>query len=110
VPFDFAGTAWEIEMLTELGWLGKAFFVMPAASVLHRWLGIKLLTRDYRELWEAGRARYQWLNLPEYDALGAVVQVADGARILMRFGSAQRDGLKTLLACLEELSSTNKSP
>jgi hypothetical protein len=61
-------------------------------------------------LWEAGRARYRWLNLPEYDDDGAIVQAIGEVRLLLRFRNVQTDDLKMLRARLQELSATNKSP
>jgi len=116
IPFEFEGTAWEIEMLVERGWLNKSFFVMPATPVTQRVLRTRWFARDYQALWEAGRARYSTLNLPEYNARGAVVQVGDGVRVLEGFGRrqsladrkrVQRD-LETLRSRLAELSAGNE--
>ncbi len=117
VPFNFEGTAWEVEMVVESGFLKKTFFVMPAKSIIHRLFGLKYLSRDYKTLWEAGRARYRELDLelPEYDTRGAIVQINDDVRILKIFGDKFLDNkrsirdLKTLHAILQELSSANKT-
>ena len=117
VPFNFEGTALEVEMVMESGFLKKTFFVMPAKSIFHRLFGLKYLSRDYKTLWEAGRARYRKLDLelPEYDTQGAIVQIDDDVRILKIFGDEFRDNkrskrdLKTLHAILQERSSANKS-
>jgi hypothetical protein len=118
IPFDFEGTAWEVEMLMEQGWLDKSFFVMPATPPTERVLQLRRFSRDYRALWEAGRARYGALNLPTYDPQGAVVQVGDDARVLRGFGRRLRfadrkraeHDLETLRVRLAELSASNASP
>ena len=119
VPFDFEGTAWEVEMLMEHGWLAKTFFVMPAAAPLARWLHVPWYSRDYRAYWEAGRVRYAMLELPEYDDQGAVVLVGEGRRIFRGFGhrafswageadrQRREPDLETLRARLAELSDGN---
>ena len=117
VPFDFEGTAWEVEMVVELGFLKKTFFVMPAKSVIHHFFGLKYLSRDYKTLWEAGCTRYRELDLelPEYDTQGAIVQIDDDVRILKIFSDKFRDNKrsirdhKTLRVILQERSSANKS-
>lgn len=117
VPFDFQGTAMEVEMVVESGFLKKTFFVMPAKSILFRLFGSKRFSRDYKELWESGRFRYRklGLELPEYNNQGAIVQIKDDVRILKIFGDkfldnkrSKRD-LKTLHAILQERSSANKT-
>jgi hypothetical protein len=113
VPFDFQGTAWEVEMLQERGRLAGTFFVMPARP----FLSVGWFSRDFRTLWEAGRARYASLDLPEYDPRGAVVQAGVTGRVFRGFGSrfrgadrqqAERD-LESLRACLAELSAGSAS-
>jgi hypothetical protein len=117
VPFDREGTAWEVEMLVERGWLDKVFFIMPAASPLRGWPNPQRLSPNYRKLWKAGRVRYKALNLPEYDKQGAMVQVGDGVRVLKVFGGwklstadrqRRKRDLETLRSRLEVLSSANK--
>ena len=88
VPFDFGGTAWEVEMLVARGWLDRTLFVMPASPVTRRWLGLPWFSRDYERLWEAGRTRYPALQLPEYDQRGGLVQVGADPRVFRGFGSA----------------------
>lgn len=118
IPFDFEGTAWEVEMLVDQNWLKKSFFVMPATPPTTRVLWLQRFSRDYRALWEAGRARHGALNLPTYDPQGAVVQVGDDARVLRGFGRRPRfadrkraeHDLETLRSRLAELSASNESP
>ena len=88
VPFDRDGTAWEVCLVKELRLLDRVVFVMPAAgTVIRQVFRISGQSRDYRLLWEAGRARYSWLPLPEYDDRGAMLQINDGrASILAAFG------------------------
>jgi hypothetical protein len=89
VPFDFEGTAWEVGLLAEREWLNKTFFVMPAMARMARRLLLRRVTRDYRALWDAGRARYaSIIELPDYDERGGIVAPAPGhdARLLRGFG------------------------
>jgi hypothetical protein len=116
VPFDFEGTAWEVEMIMERGWLPKTFFVMPAQSRLHGWPGLRRFYLDYQTLWEKGRRRYEPLKLPAYERQGAVVSAGDRVRVFKGFGSRRfipknrqraQDDLETLRAILRELSAAN---
>ena len=88
-PFDYEGTAWEVNMLVDAGWLGKTFFIMPEEQGFARRLGMKWMTRDYRDLWEKGQARYQKLALPNYQKQGLIFQILDGQVISYQFGSAR---------------------
>ena len=85
VPFASEGTAWEVDLLVRSGWLEKTFFVMPAEQ--SRRLSIKWMTVDYREMWSAGRERYQSLPLPDYDEQGEIFQLIDSEVIHYWFGS-----------------------
>jgi hypothetical protein len=116
VPFDFEGTAWEVEMIMERGWLPKTFFVMPAQSMLHGWPGLRRFYLDYQALWEKGRRRYEPLKLPAYERQGAVVSDGDRVRVFKGFGSRRfipknrqraQDDLETLRAILRQLSAAN---
>lgn len=121
VPFDSDGTAWEVETLVRRGWLSKSAFVMPATPVTQRVFGLRLFSRDYRALWAAGRARYTALDLPEYNARGAVVLAGADGRVLHGFGrapvfadSADRERVErdfeTLRSWLADLSASNDPP
>ena len=89
VPFDFEGTAWEIDHLTECELLDRTLLIMPALGPVHRLLRIPLFSRNYREHWEAGRKRYVGLELPGYDDSGAILEIRGGrASVLARFGRA----------------------
>lgn len=117
VPFDFKGTATEVEILKDSGFVNKTFFVMPAQSVTWRLFGLKLMTRNFRTLWEAGRTRYQklGLELPEYDASGGIIQINEEVRILKVFGdkyttnNRSKHDLKDLNSILQKLMSANKT-
>lgn len=87
VPFGFEGTAWEVQMLVGQGLLPKVFAVMPAVLMHRRWKLFTRVTRDYRALWEAGRARYVELRLPEYDPAGGIVTFVEGIQLLKGFGN-----------------------
>jgi hypothetical protein len=119
VPFNFEGTAWEVEMLVRRGWLSKSLFVMPAIPVTRRLMGVRWFSRDYEALWAAGRRRYKALDLPEYNARGAVVRAGADRRVLYGFGRVpvfadsddreQVEGdLETLHFWLAELSTHNE--
>jgi len=87
VPFDFEGTAWEIDHLTKCKLLDRTLLIMPALGPVHRFLRIPLFSRNYPELWEAGRKRYVGLELPEYGRSGAILEIRGGrAKVLARFG------------------------
>jgi hypothetical protein len=118
VPFNFEGTAWEVEMVIKSNWLLKTFFVMPAHASLHRLPGFRRLSLDYRDKWEKGRARYGMLKLPEYDEQGAVVLFGDRMRVFRGFGRKSLriankkrtdSDLNALRSILTELSAANKS-
>ena len=112
VPFDYKGTAWEVGLLLDSGWLEKTFFVMPAEQFYSRWPIYNRRTVDYRSLWAAGQARYQVLSLPAYDPQGQILQVIEGKVTPYLFGGspshidktreAKRD-IAALQARLEEL-------
>ena len=89
VPFDYEGTAWEVNMLVEAGWLDKTFFIMPQEQGFARRLGMKWMIRDYRDLWEKGQTRYKDLLLPDYQKQGQIFQIIEGHLISYQFGSAQ---------------------
>jgi hypothetical protein len=89
VPFDYEGTAWEVNMLVDAGWLDKTFFIMPEEQVFARRLGMKRMTRDYRMLWEEGRKRYTNLALPPYQKQGLIFQLMEGQVKRYQFGSAR---------------------
>ncbi len=102
VPFDFEGTAWEVELLAVRGWLGKTFFVMPATARMARQMRLRWVTRDYRALWEAGRARYAALvELPPYDEHGGVTAAGEEMRLYTGFGG--RLGLKDRKQAAQDL-------
>jgi hypothetical protein len=114
VPFDSDGTAWEVNLLVDAGWLDKTFFVMPAEQGFARGLGIKRLTIDYRTMWAAGRTRYQALALPAYEKQGQIFQRMGGEIRSYLFGSSLsmppgldahgRGDITPLRARLEELA------
>jgi len=119
VPFDFQGTAWEVEMLSQHSWLDKTLLVMPATPPTQRVFGIALFSRDYRTLWTAGRARYPALELPEYNPRGAVIQAGSNRRVFEGFGRSPvsfdpdtknraKRGLEELRSWVAELSAGNK--
>lgn len=87
VPFDSDGTAWEVNLLVDSGWLDKTFFVMPSEQGLARQMGLKRLIIDYRNMWDAGRARYQNLALPAYIKGGLIFQIIKGKITSYYFGS-----------------------
>ena len=89
VPFDYDGTAWEINMLVEAGWLEKTFFIMPEEQGFARRLGMKWMTRDYRDLWEKGQAHYANLHLPDYHKQGLIFQIMDRQVTGYQFGSTR---------------------
>jgi len=89
VPFDYEGTAWEVNMLVGAGWLGKTFFIMPEEQGFARQLGMKWMTRDYRDLWEKGQARYKNLRLPDYQKQGLIFQIMGEQVKSYQFGSSR---------------------
>lgn len=113
------GIVQEVEMLIEYRWLHKTFFIMPAMPFLSSWLGkTQDSSRNYRDRWESGRARFPELDLPEYDPGGCVVQVPDGGYVFKVFGYGRyrwnwRDrtraegGLTALLSHLDDLTTGN---
>lgn len=111
VPFDYDGTAREVAMIGEHGWQSKTFAVMPARPPL----AIATVRRDFRRLWEAGRARYPALQLPPYDADGCILHLGPQPTIYRGFGAhrafaqgrARQRDLAALGARLAELARGN---
>ncbi|MCB1910088.1 MAG: hypothetical protein KDH15_22215 [Rhodocyclaceae bacterium] len=111
VPFDFAGTAWEVAMIVDRGWLAKTFLVMPARPPI----AAGRIGRDFAGLWERGRVRYAELGLPPYDDEGCILHVGDEVTVYRGFGGhgglgdsrARRRSLDQLGARLAELAAAN---
>ena len=114
VPFDYKGTAWEVGLLVESGWLEKTFFVMPAEQFFNRVPGLKWMTADYRRLWAAGRERYAALSLPAYEPRGQILQVINGKVTPYLFGEyidktlEAKNDIAALQARLKELVEKHK--
>lgn len=119
VPFDSDGTAWEVNLLVDAGWLDKTFFVMPAEQGFARGLGMKRMTSDYRTRWAAGRTRYQALALPAYEKQGEIFQMIDCEVRSYSFGSGlnmpsdpaghEKGDITALRARLEELAGQDRT-
>jgi hypothetical protein len=74
IPFDYAGTKWEVEMIRKRGYLPKTVFIMPETLGYAR----------YGQDWEKARAAYARKSLvfPPYEKVGMLFTMSDDGRMI----------------------------